>query len=704
MVAASSIKVRKERTFSIWPVEVCELIEEVSALKPFHNTPAQLLHAAAHSARLAGFSLEEVKEKILAGSLTPQTVLPKHRGLVIDNFAGGGGASTGIYRAIGRHPDIAINHDWDAIEMHMVNHPGSLHYWESVFDVDPIAATAGHPVDLLWLSPDCKHFSRAKGGKPVNKNIRGLAWIAIRWAMMKRPKVMYLENVTEFQHWGPVVTGIDGKEYPCKERSGQTFEGFVAMLTTGIAPDHPALQECCEVLGITDPSPLIKGLGFKVDWSERRACDSGAPTIRKRLFMVMRSDGKPIVFPKPKYGPRKSAAVLKGELLPYRTAADIIDWSIPCPSIFERKKELVIATNKRLAKGIQRNVLIDEPYIVEMGAAPFITEHANASQQRNMPVDEPLRTICAQVKGGHFAVVAPVITRQFGRSVANNVTEPLGTITAGGSGKTALTAAFIAKHYGGNYNGAGAGLEHPLPTITTVDHNALAAASLVKLRGTNIGTEATEPVHTITSGGNHHGVVAAFISKFRPGSIGYPMTEPVHTITAGGQQKRPGTANTQALVASSVVKYFGTNYGHAINEPLQTLTTKHRFGKLDVTLQPEGLTEQQRLNAWWCARFIELYGEKIPTYEFVGDRPAMLFVAKHYVLTDIGMRMLVPRELFDAMDFPPDYQISKTRAGKKISVSKQVNRVGNAVSPAEPFELITANQPELCNLPQTTAA
>lgn len=596
------------------------------------------------------------------------------RGLIIDNFAGGGGASTGIEMAIGRSVDIAINHDPDAIAMHTVNHPNTLHYCESVFDVDPLQATAGHPVDLVWLSPDCKHFSKAKGGKPVSKQIRGLAWIAVRWALKVRPKVMYLENVEEFQTWGPLVTDQSGNYYPCKERKGETFKAFVSMLTTGIAADHPALAECCEVLGISDPAPLIKGLGYTVDWQERRACDSGAATIRKRLYMVMRCDGRPIVFPEPTHGPADSPEVKRGLRKKYKVAADIINWSIPCPSIFDRPKELVIATKRRLAKGVQRFVINTEnPFIVDKQITPFITEHANASNQRNMPADEPLRTICAQVKGGHFAVVAPVIARQFGNSVGHKVDEPLGTITAGGGGKSNMVAACLAKHYGGNYQGAGADLRDPLPTITTVDHNAVVAASIIKFRGENVGSPATQPIHTISAGGLHHGVVATSMAKCG-------RTDP----------------DPQKLFACSIAKYNGTNIGQPIHDPLQTITTKHRFAHVESEVQSQPLTERQRLDAWWCARFIDMYGENIPDYEFIGYRPAMITVSGGYVVTDIGQRMLAARELFDATAFPEDYQIEFDQDGKKIPVVKQVARVGNAVSPVEACALVRANQPELC--------
>ena len=459
------------------------------------------------------------------------------RGLIVDNFAGGGGASTGIEMAIGRSVDIAINHDPDAIAMHTINHPGTLHYCESVFDVDPVKATAGRPVDLAWFSPDCKHFSKAKGGKPVSREIRGLAWVVMRWAMRVRPRVIMLENVEEFKTWGPVIEcPTSGKTMPCPERKTETFNAFVAMLSTGVDADHPALQECAEVLGLVDTAKLIRGLGYKVEWRELRACDYGAPTIRKRLFLVARCDGQPIVWPEPTHGAPDSAAVIAGQLQPYRTAAECIDWSIPCPSIFERKRPLAENTLRRIAKGIQRFVIdAAQPFIVPAKAvAPFITEHANATHQRNMPADEPLRTVCAEVKGGHFAVVAPVIARQFGRSVGHPVTEPSGSITAGGGGKSQLVAAFLAKHFGGNYTGPGASLAEPAHTVTTVDHHALVTSNLIKLRGTcKDGQPVTEPIPTITAGGTHVGEVRAFLLKYYGNEKdGAEMLEPMHTVTA----------------------------------------------------------------------------------------------------------------------------------------------------------------------------
>ena len=289
------------------------------------------------------------------------------REIIVDNFAGGGGASTGIELAIGRSVDIAINHDENAIAMHKTNHPDTLHYCESVFDVDPVAATGGNPVGLAWFSPDCRHFSKAKGAKPVKKEIRGLAWIVIRWALAKRPRVMMLENVEEFKTWGPL---LEDEMRPDPARTGETFAAFVGMLSTGINADHPALAEVCEFLSIEPDSEqarsLIQGLGYNIDYRELRACDFGAPTIRKRFFMVMRCDGESVRWPAPTHGDPKSLEVQSGRLAAWRTAAECIDWSLPCPSIFERAKPLAENTLKRIARGIERFVLNNPtPFIVK---------------------------------------------------------------------------------------------------------------------------------------------------------------------------------------------------------------------------------------------------------------------------------------------------------------------------------------------------
>lgn len=348
--------------------------------------------------------------------------------IIVDNFAGGGGASTGIELAIGRSVDIAINHDPNAVAMHTTNHPDTLHYCESVYSVRPKVATAGRRVGLAWYSPDCRHFSKAKGAKPVEKAIRGLAWIVIRWALDVGPRVMMLENVEEFKTWGPLLAA---EMRPDPERVGETFRAFVGMLTTGIPANHPALAECCEFLNISldseDAARLVNGLGYTVEYRELRACDFGAPTIRKRFFMVMRCDGKPIVWPEATHGDPKSPAVMSGKLAPWRTAAECIDWSIPAPSIFGRKKPLAENTLRRIARGIQRFVIDSaSPFIVKCN---HTTTRGKYDCFRGQALDDPLQTI---TKTHGYAIAVPHLTKFRTGATGQPVTEPMPTITAGG--------------------------------------------------------------------------------------------------------------------------------------------------------------------------------------------------------------------------------------------------------------------------------
>ena len=312
--------------------------------------------------------------------------------LIIDNFAGGGGASVGIELATGRPVDIAVNHDADAIAMHSVNHPYTTHYQEDVFVINPEEVTGGRPVGIAWFSPDCKHFSRAKGNKPVEHKIRGLSWVVIKWAMSSvAPRCIFMENVEEIQTWGPLIEDADGKSRPDPKHTGETFKAFIGMLTDGVSPDCPALAEACEFLkierGSAEEQRLINGLGYKLDYKVLRACDYGAPTIRKRFYLVVRNDGNPIVFPKATHGKGKG-------LKPYRTAAECIDWSIPCPSIFERKKPLVKNTLRRVARGLDKFVIKNpKPYILEMN-------YDNPFQD----IDKPMST---QTSANHHYLITP---------------------------------------------------------------------------------------------------------------------------------------------------------------------------------------------------------------------------------------------------------------------------------------------------------
>lgn len=406
--------------------------------------------------------------------LTPQFLLPVHSELVVDLFAGGGGASTGIEQAIGRHVDIAVNHDPEAVSLHTANHPQTRHFCSDVFEVDPLTVTEGQPVGLLWASPDCKHFSKAKGGKPVSKKIRGLAWVVIKWAKLTKPRVICLENVEEFQTWGPL--GPDSR--PCPERKGLTFQRWKKQL---------------------------ENLGYKVEHRELRACDYGAPTIRKRLFLVARCDGLPIVWPTPTHAKPDAKGKVPAGMKPWRTAADCIDWSIPAPSIFERDKPLADATCRRIAKGIMRYVVeAEQPFIVPGVAATLV-----------------------QTGYGERPGQAPRVP---------GLDKPLGTVVAGQ--KHALVQAFLAKHYTGV---VGHELTKPTGTVTTADHHSLVTANLIHM-GHGEGKEGgkrwshgirdvQEPLNTITAQGAAAGLVNAFLVKYYGNDKdGQDLPEPLHTI------------------------------------------------------------------------------------------------------------------------------------------------------------------------------
>ncbi len=413
-----------------------------------------------------------------------QFILPLAHEIVVDLFAGGGGASTGIEQAIGRHVDIAVNHDPEAVSLHQANHPQTRHFVSDVFEVDPRAVTDGRPVGLLWASPDCKHFSKAKGGKPVSKKIRGLAWVVVRWAKEVRPRIICLENVEEFQTWGPL--GDDGR--PCPDRKGLTFRRWVGQL---------------------------RALGYVVEWRELRACDYGAPTIRKRLFLVARRDGEPIVWPQPTHG---------AGLKPYRTAAECIDWSLPCPSIFERERPLAEATLRRIAHGIKRYVIdAAEPYIVRIGH----TGHGDGGKARS--AREPLSTVTS--KAEHLLATPTLIQTGYGERPGQaprvpGLDKPLGTAVDGQ--KHALVAAFLAKHYGGV---VGSALPEAIGTVTSVDHHSLVTSHLAKLRGTSNSASTGEPLGTVSAQGFHHAEVRALLLKFYgQGSQDQDPRDPLHTI------------------------------------------------------------------------------------------------------------------------------------------------------------------------------
>lgn len=428
----------------------------------------------------------------------------------MDNFAGGGGASTGIEMATGRSVDIAINHDPEAIRMHKTNHPSTKHYCESVWDVDPVKVCGGHPVALAWFSPDCKHFSKAKGGKPKDKNIRGLAWVACRWAGLVRPRVIMLENVEEFKTWGPLNRG----HRPIKEKQGDTYRKFVSQL---------------------------QDLGYEVQTRELVAADYGAPTMRKRFFLVARCDGKPIIWPEPTHAPADSEAVAAGKLKPYVGAYTQIDFSLPCPSIFDTAEEikkkygiravrpLAENTMRRIARGLKKFVLDNpEPFIV-YNEAPFIM--CNNENNIGASVQGGLPTITT---GNRNFLIAPALIQYHSETAAHEVRgqgieAPI--MTVDGSNRYGLVSAFLHKYFDGGYTGAGDKLENPLPTVTSWDHNSIITANLIQMNNHCDGKDITEPLPTVTAGAGHFGEVRTFLIKYYGQGTGQDVTEPLDTIT-----------------------------------------------------------------------------------------------------------------------------------------------------------------------------
>jgi DNA (cytosine-5)-methyltransferase 1 len=611
--------------------------------------------------------------------LTSQFILPIAQELIIDLFAGGGGASTGIEMAVGRHVDIAVNHDRQAVSLHEANHPQTKHFCSDVFEVDPLAVTDGQPVGLLWASPDCKHFSKAKGGKPVSKKIRGLAWVVIKWAKLVQPRVICLENVEEFKTWGP----LNADNMPCPERKGQTFLRWKKQL---------------------------ENLGYVVETRELRACDYGAPTIRKRLFLVARRDGQPITWPAPTHG--------KG-LKPYRTAADCIDWSHPCPSIFERTKPLAEATQRRIAHGIMR-------YVVN-AAKPFIVPVTHPGDARVHSIDEPFRTITGANRG-ELALTAPTITRigqtGFGDGgKAHDVRTPLSTVTSKaehllvsptliqtGYGerpgqaprvpglhkplgtavdgqKHALVTAFLAKHYGGN-EGPGIPVDGPLSTVTTQDHHHLVAATLVKNFGGEpspgrTSTPVDSPAPTVLAQGGKQALVAAHMTKFRGDSAGSAADAPLHTVTSNSFIKRPGGAAPLGIVTSHLVGAGGPEYSGKpapVDAPMGTVTTEnHRAEVRALLMKYYGTDQDPKL------------GEPLHTVT-TKDRFGLVTVdCVDYYIADIGMRMLQPRELYRAQGFPDTYVIDRGADGAPLPKDAQVRMCGNSVCPPLARALVDAN-------------
>lgn len=538
--------------------------------------------------------------------------------IIVDNFAGGGGASTGMELATGRPVAIAINHDPDAILMHKTNHPFTEHLQASVWDVDPRKVCRGRPVGLAWFSPDCKHFSKAKGAALVDRNIRGLAWIVLRWAGTVRPRVIILENVEEFVTWGPVRKGR-----PVKKKAGQTFQKWKQQLLD---------------------------LGYAVEHREIVAADLGAPTTRKRFVLIARCDGRPIVWPERTHGPIDSAEVRAGKLLPWKSAAEIIDWSVPCYSVFASKKELKekygVNAVRPLAENTMRRVIRGVDKFTIRSGRPFIVECNHAGAGHVKDVGSPIGTVLAKHTAG---IVAPSLIQyhaeQTERVRANGLGEPLPTVDA--SNRYGLTTAQLVEYFG---NGQPLDVRKPMHTVTSHDREAVVCAHISKYYGGIVGEAISEPLPTVTAI-DHNAVTTAHIVEFKGQDIGQDIRKPLRTITA--------SAGEFADCRTELVRAEGSELGHW--PEVRALLNRH------------------------CG--YELADDEILLLEIGGVR---------YFIADILLRMLTPRELYNAMGFPPDYIIDRDYLGNEYGKTKQVARCGNAVCPPMATALVRANLPEWC--------
>lgn len=578
--------------------------------------------------------------------------------IIVDNFAGGGGASTGIEIATGMAVAIAINHDPAAILMHKTNHPYTEHLQASVWDVDPKAVCRGRPVGLAWFSPDCKHFSKAKGAALVDRKIRGLAWITLRWAATVRPRVIILENVEEFQTWGPVRKGK-----PVKKLAGTTFRKFISQL---------------------------EALGYTVEFRELVAADFGAPTSRKRFYMIARCDGRPIVWPKPTHSKTGADGLPK-----WRCASEIIDWSLPCPSVFASKAQIMerygLKAVRPLAKNTMRRIIRGVDKFTIRSGKPFIVQQKFQNAAQN--IEKPLTTVTAV--GAHELckpLLAPVTVTNTGNSVGGTVGAPVHTVTT--AGNQMLVTPFLAEC---NHSGGGhiAPVTDAHKTITAKHTGGIVAPSLIQyhteqtesVRASGLGT----PINTVDAS-NRYGLTCANLVEYYTGGRPLDVQDPMHTVTSHDRE---------AVVAAHVVKFKGDNLGHGADEPMQTVTTSAgEFAACEAYLAK--MHGGDELGHWPLIR--DLLNE-FCGYTLAEDEVLLLEIGGAlYYIADIGLRMLSPRELYNATGFPPDYIIDRDYLGHEYGRTKQVARCGNAVCPPVASALVRANLPEWCGVSITTMA
>ena len=595
--------------------------------------------------------------------------------IIVDNFAGGGGASTGMELATGKPVAIAINHDPAAILMHRTNHPYTEHLQASVWDVDPEKVTGGRPVGLAWFSPDCKHFSKAKGAALVDRNIRGLAWIVLRWAGTVRPRVIILENVEEFQTWGPVRRGK-----PIKKKSGETFRKWKQQLSD---------------------------LGYEIDHRELVAADFGAPTTRKRFYLIARCDGKPIVWPEPTHAPRDSEAVKTGQKKTWRSAAEIIDWNQPMYSIFASREEIKekfgVNVVRPLAENTMRRIIRGVDKFTLKSGQPFLVPTVVSSRKHNLV----------------GPVMAPATFSNTGGSVGSPVKDPVGTIrTAGGQVLAAANLMSIGQTGGSDRIRS---VENPTPTVVSKQETCLIATNLVECNHSGAGhiSSAENPLGTITQkctmgicaanliqyhteqtenvrangllmplptadGSNRYGFVAVNLVEYFSNGRPLDISEPMHTATSHDRE---------ALTAAHVAEFKGQDIGQKIQRPLRTVTAQGgTFGLCGTEIR----TYEDGADFGHWPEIRELLNQYCG-YQLKSNEIILLTIGgKDWFLYDISMRMLTPRELYSAMGFPPDYKIDRDYTGKPYPKNQQVARCGNAVCPAMAEALVRANVPEMC--------
>lgn len=614
--------------------------------------------------------------------------------LIADNFAGGGGASIGIELALCRTVDIAVNHSPDAILMHRANHPYTRHYQASVWDIDPIEVCQGRKVGLAWFSPDCKHFSKAKGAALVDRKIRGLAWIVLRWAALVRPRVIFLENVEEFQTWGPVRKGK-----PIKKKAGQTFAKWKKQLSD---------------------------LGYEIEHRELVAADYGVPTTRKRFYLIARCDGKPIVWPERTHAPRDSEEVRSGKLLPWRSAAEIIDWSVPGYSIFASKQEIKeqygVKVVRPLAENTMRRVIRGVNKFTIQSGNPFLVECNHSGDGHTRSVDDPVNTLTGKYTGGLCEpVLAPITVTNTTNSVGSTAGDPVHTITtagnqilasaslmpAGGGCRIrdvrepapttvskqeacAVAANLIQYHTERAENVRASGLNAPINTVDTSNRYGLTCANLVEYYGNGNPINISEPMHTVTSH-DREALVSAHIQKYFGGVVGEDARQPLPTVT---------TVDHNAVCAAHVTEFKGQDIGQSVTTPLRTITTSSgEFAECRAILAK---AEDRDLGHWPEIRKLL---NRHCGYTLADDEVILLVIfGIAYYIADITLRMLTPRELYNAMGFPPDYIIDHDYMGNSYGKGKQVARCGNSVCPPVAAALVRANFSELATKRISTVA